>query len=85
MPPDKIEPLGQSQDCDSAKIAMAGTSKRSVKEAFSRAKQWLRRRQSHRSKSSSDPAAATGDAAEMSDDSSTDNANATDLDVDTAI
>lgn len=40
-------------ESDSAKIALAGSSKRSVKEAYTRAKQWIRRRSRH-SKSSRD-------------------------------
>ncbi len=85
-----------STDEDNSKIALAGSSKRSVKEAYARAKQWLRRRR----KRGSAPSAATptskqhlpvvedtDSAAEMSsedqsaDDTDT-NTNPTDLYVD---
>ena len=41
-----------SSEGDNSKIAMAGSSKRSVKEAYTRAKQWLRRRRKRGSASS---------------------------------
>lgn len=50
LPPEKIEPLGLSSEGDNAKMALAGSSKRSVKEAYCRAKQWLRRRVRHSSR-----------------------------------
>ena len=44
LPPEKIELLGVSQEKDNAKISMAGSSKRSVKEAYARAKHWQQRK-----------------------------------------
>ena len=49
LPPDKVEPLGVSTEGDNLKLSQAGSSKRSVKEAYTRAKQWLRKRARHRS------------------------------------
>ena len=43
LPPDKIEPLGMSAEYDSAKVAASGPSKRSVQQAFQRAKQYQRK------------------------------------------
>lgn len=43
LPPDKIEPLGVDSEHDSYKITQSGSSKRSVKEAFQRAKHYQRR------------------------------------------
>ena len=43
LPPEKVELLGVSTESDNLKMALAGSSKRSVKEAYTRAKQWLRR------------------------------------------
>ena len=43
LPEDKIEPLGISSDHDAAKIAMSGSSKRSVLQAFQRAKVYQKR------------------------------------------
>lgn len=72
LPPEKIEPLGMSSESDNAKIGMAGSSKRSVKEAYTRAKQWLRRRNRHRNFSGvSDTEDADGD-----------DSNTVDIDVD---
>lgn len=65
LPPEKIEPLGASLEEDNSKIAMAGSSKRSVKEAYTRAKQWLRRRKKQQNSKTSKPSDA--DETEMSD------------------
>ena len=43
LPKEKIERLGASPEQDSIKIAMSGHSKRSVMQAFQRAKQYQRR------------------------------------------
>ena len=43
LPAEKIEPLGTSIDYDFHKIAHSGHSKRSVKEAYNRAKQYQKR------------------------------------------
>ena len=43
LPSDKIEPLGVSAEYDSAKVAASGASKRSVQQAFQRAKQYQRK------------------------------------------
>ena len=43
LPPDKIEPLGVNSEHDAFKITQSGSSKRSVKEAFQRAKHYQRR------------------------------------------
>ena len=43
LPPDKIEPLGANGEYDQLKIASSGASKRSVQQAYVRAKQYLRK------------------------------------------
>lgn len=43
LPEEKIERLGVSQEQDSVKISMSGHSKRSVLQAFQRAKQYQRK------------------------------------------
>ena len=44
MPPDKIEPLGIDSEYDTMKVSQSGNSKRSVKEAYQRAKKYLARK-----------------------------------------
>ncbi len=44
LPQEKIEHLGVTQEGDNIKLGMAGHSKRSVREAYSRAKKWLRQK-----------------------------------------
>lgn len=43
LPPDKIERLGVDENFDQSKMATSGHSKRSVKEAYCRAKQYQER------------------------------------------
>jgi len=43
LPPDKIEPLGISLEYDNSKVATSGASKRSVYQAYQRARQYQRR------------------------------------------
>ena len=82
-----------SMEEDNAKLAQAGSSKRSVKEAYTRAKQWLRRRRKRGSASSTSkqlPVVEDADsAAEMSEDQSANdtdtNTNPTDLYVDSNV
>ncbi len=82
-----------SSEEDNTKLAQAGSSKRSVKEAYTRAKQWLRRRRKRGSTSSTSkqlPVVEDADsAAEMSEDQSANdtdtNTNPTDLYVDSNV
>ena len=68
-----------SSESDSLKISMAGSSKRSVKEAYTRAKQWLRRRSRQGSKALDSDALKEE---EMSYDSNTNDGNASDQFID---
>ena len=81
LPPEKIEPLGTSVENDNAKIALAGSSKRSVKEAYTRAKQWLRRRNRH-SKSSRANSDTEGDMESAAAGGDGDDGGEMDIDVD---
>ena len=43
LPPDKIEPLGINVEYDNSKVSSSGASKRSVHQAYQRARQYQRR------------------------------------------
>ena len=70
LPPDKIEPLGIDSDYDMMKVSQSGNSKRSVREAYQRAKKYLAK------KSKSSKASTGSDDTESGDrDSSSDSSN----------
>lgn len=73
LPPDKIEPLGVDSDYDMLKVSQSGNSKRSVKEAYQRAKKYLARKSKSSSKVSM---ASENDDSESEDkDSSSESSN----------
>ena len=80
-----MELLGTSAENDNLKIAMAGSSKRSVRDAYTRAKQWLKRRRSHHhtpSRTSDVVEEEEEEDEEVFDDSNTNDDSATDQFVD---